>query len=231
MKRKIQLSLISLMLVMGLSLGPVNRAEAIPLAAILEIIKQGVKKVIKAIDLKIQRLQNQTIWLQNAQKVLENAMTKLELEGIGNWSEKQRAQYGGLFDELWKVKQVLSQYQRVRDMAQKQAAIVREYQKAWQVLSQSTLLTTAERDAMAATYANILEESVQNLQHLTDVLTAYSIQMGDAERLEIIYRTDKKVQENLNELRSFNSRNFQVLRAREYYPSSNAPIKSLYDLD
>ncbi|AGA80306.1 hypothetical protein [Echinicola vietnamensis] len=230
MKRNIQLSIGTCTLVLGLSLAPLNRAEAIPLAAVLEIIKQGVKKVIKAIDLKIQRLQNQTIWLQNAQKVLENAMTKLELEGIGNWSEKQREQYGGLFDELWKVKQVLSQFQRVRDIAQKQAAIVGEYQKAWKVLSRSTLLTTSERDAMAAAYTNILEQSVQNLQHLTDVLTAYSIQMGDAERLEIIYRTDKKVQENLNELRSFNRRNFQVLRAREYYPQANAPIKSLYDL-
>ncbi|RZJ37490.1 MAG: conjugal transfer protein TraI, partial [Chryseobacterium sp.] len=36
--------------------------------AVLEVIKAGVKKVIKAVDLKVQRLQNETIWLQNAQK-------------------------------------------------------------------------------------------------------------------------------------------------------------------
>ena len=35
---------------------------------IIEVIKAGVKKVIKAVDLKIQRLQNKTIWLQNAQR-------------------------------------------------------------------------------------------------------------------------------------------------------------------
>ena len=39
---------------------------------VLEIIKEGITKVIVAVDLKIQRLQNETIWLQNAQKVLEN---------------------------------------------------------------------------------------------------------------------------------------------------------------
>ncbi len=33
--------------------------------AVVEVIKAGVKKVIKAVDLKIQRLQNETIWLQN----------------------------------------------------------------------------------------------------------------------------------------------------------------------
>jgi hypothetical protein len=40
---------------------------------IYDIIKAAVKKVIMAVDLKIQRLQNKTIWLQNAQKRLENA--------------------------------------------------------------------------------------------------------------------------------------------------------------
>ena len=45
---------------------------------ILEVIQAGIKKAIKAVDLKIQRLQNKTIWLQNAQKVLENKMSKLK---------------------------------------------------------------------------------------------------------------------------------------------------------
>ena len=40
-----------------------------------EVIKLTVTKVIKAIDLKVQRMQNQTIWLQNAQKVLENQLS------------------------------------------------------------------------------------------------------------------------------------------------------------
>jgi hypothetical protein len=30
---------------------------------LMEIIRQGIKKVIKAMDLKLQRLQNQTLWL------------------------------------------------------------------------------------------------------------------------------------------------------------------------
>jgi glutamate racemase len=60
---------------------------------VLEIIKAGVTKAIKAVDLKIQRLQNKTIWLQNAQKTMENAMSKLKLTEIGDWVEKQRKLY------------------------------------------------------------------------------------------------------------------------------------------
>ena len=56
--------LIIIGIVLSISIAPVQHTNAqIP---ILEIIKAAVKKVIKAVDLKIQRLQNKTIWLQNA---------------------------------------------------------------------------------------------------------------------------------------------------------------------
>ena len=70
------------------SVYPVQQAAAqIP---ILEIIKAGVKKVIRAVDLQIQRLQNKTVWLQNAQKVLENKMAALKLTEISDWAAKQK---------------------------------------------------------------------------------------------------------------------------------------------
>ena len=68
---------------------------------ITEVIRQGIVKVIRAIDLKIQRLQNETIWLQNAQKTLENTMSKLKLDEISDWVERQRKLYGDYFQELW----------------------------------------------------------------------------------------------------------------------------------
>src|SRR5437763_10954950 len=81
--------------------------------AIAEVIKAGIKKAIKAVDLKIQRLQTKTIWLQNAQKVIENAMAKVHLEEISGWAEKQRALYDNYYSELWKVKSIISYYDRV----------------------------------------------------------------------------------------------------------------------
>jgi hypothetical protein len=49
-----------------ISFASTNKVQA--QTGILEIIKAGIVKVIKAVDLKIQRLQTKTIWLQNAQK-------------------------------------------------------------------------------------------------------------------------------------------------------------------
>ncbi|MBS1577424.1 MAG: conjugal transfer protein TraI, partial [Bacteroidetes bacterium] len=91
-----------LLAIVGLSLCcilmPVQKSQAqIP---ILEIIKAAVKKVIIAVDLQVQRLQNKTIWLQNAQKTLENTMSKMHLDDISGWVEKQRKLYADYFEEL-----------------------------------------------------------------------------------------------------------------------------------
>ena len=67
-----------------------NTNAQLPIA---QIIKEGIKKVIVAVDLKIQRLQTKTIWLQNAQKVVENKMSKLKLKEISDWVQKQKDLY------------------------------------------------------------------------------------------------------------------------------------------
>src|SRR5258705_13667901 len=84
------------------------KADSQELPDIFSIIKAGVKKAIVAIDLKIQRLQNKTIWLQNAEKILENKMSELKLTEISDWVNKQRDLYANYFDELWKVKNVVA---------------------------------------------------------------------------------------------------------------------------
>src|ERR1044071_1629547 len=81
------------------SIVPTQEAKA--QVVVLEVIKQGVKKAIKAVDLMVQRLQNKTIWLQNAQKVLENKLSEFKLSEIAQWTEKQRKLYKQYYDELW----------------------------------------------------------------------------------------------------------------------------------
>src|SRR5215207_2759573 len=103
--------LMSLGLLAGWVVVPVQTRAQLPIA---EIIKSAVTKVIKAVDLKVQRLQNKTIWLQNAQKTLENKMSELKLAEISDWVQKQRKLYDEYFQELWQVKSALSYYKRVK---------------------------------------------------------------------------------------------------------------------
>src|SRR6188768_3003943 len=207
---------------------PMQNANAqIP---IMEIIKQAVTKVIVAVDLKIQRLQNKTIWLQNAQKVLENKMSELKLTEISDWVEKQRAQYANYFDELWRIKTALAYYQRVKDIIEKQLQLVSEYKAAWALFKQDKNFTVDELDHMQQVYSGMMDESIKNLDQLSLVINSFVTQMSDAKRMEIINEVDNKLDENLSDLREFNNQNKVVSLRRAAEKGEIETVKKLYGL-
>ena len=207
---------------------PVQNANAqIP---IMEIIKQAITKVIVAVDLKIQRLQNKTIWLQNAQKVLENKMSELKLTEISDWVEKQRAQYANYFDELWRIKAALAYYQRVKDIIEKQLQLVKEYKAAWALFKQDKNFTVDELDYMQQVYNGMMDESIKNLDQLSLVINAFVTQMSDAKRMEIINEVDHNLDENLNDLREFNNQNKMMSLQRASEKGDIETLRKLYGL-
>jgi hypothetical protein len=216
------------LLVMCCVILPIKRSNAqIP---VLEIIKQGITKVIKAVDLKIQRLQNETIWLQNAQKVLENKMSELRLTEISDWVEKQRTLYAKYFDELWRVKAALSYYYKVKGIIGKQAQLVDEYKAAWALFKQDKNFTTDEVNYMQQVYSGIMEESIKNLDQLFLVINAFATQMSDAKRLEIVTEVDMRLDENIGDLREFNIQNKMISLQRASEKGEIETVKRLYGL-
>lgn len=196
------------LLLLMLTVRPVPSTQAqIP---VLEIIKAGVKKAITALDLKIQRLQNKTIWLQNAQKVLENQLSKLRLTEIADWTNRQKDLYGKYYEELRKVKSAISYYQRIKTITQKQLALVSEYKKAFNQFRQDSHFTPLEINYMGEVYSGILEASLKNLDQIIMVTSSFKMQMSDAKRLEIINAAADKLDENYSDLRQFNNQNIRV---------------------
>lgn len=199
-------------------------------AQVLEVIKAGITKVIKAVDLKIQRLQNETIWLQSAQKTLENAMSKLKLTEISWWVDKQKNLYADYFDELWKIKSAVSSYQRVRGIINSQVQLVNEYSRAFSLSRQDKYFTTAELDYMAQVYSGILNESLKNIEQLQLVISAYATQMSDAKRLEIIHTASDNMEQHLADLRQFNQDNIKTSLQRAKEKNDIDVVKKLYGI-
>ncbi|MDR7132663.1 uncharacterized protein YeeX (DUF496 family) [Algoriphagus sp. 4150] len=210
---------------------PPRRTEAAAPMAILEIIKAGVKKVIVAMDLKIQRQQNKVIWLQNAQKVLENTMSKLKLNEISDWTEKQRELYEKYFDELQQVKSAISGFQRVRDITKKQTLIVTEYQKVWAVIQQDSHFTAAEKEYMATVYSGLLAVTVENLDQLSLLVKSFTLQMSDGERLTLLNEAADSVDQNYRDLKAFNRSNGQLSLQRAKSSNEIFLIQNLYGLN
>ncbi|WP_235964487.1 conjugal transfer protein TraI [Pedobacter gandavensis] len=199
--------------------------------AVMEVIKAGVKKVIKAVDLKIQRLQNETIWLQNAQKVLENQLSKLKLTEIADWTEKQKNLYSQYYDELWKIKSAIAYYKRIKDLTVKQVAIVDEYKWAWNLFKQDKHFNVDELNYMEKVYKGILEESINNLDQILLVISSLKTQMSDAERLIIINKAADQMDANYTDLKKFNSQNISTSIQRANSLDETARLKEIYGIE
>lgn len=221
--------LLLILAITGLAtMAPVQQAKAqIP---IVDIIKNAIKKVIKAIDLQIQKQQNKVIWLQNAQKTLENTMSKLKLDEITDWVDKQKELYKGYYDELRKVKAVISYYRRIKDITEKQVHLVNEYKRAWGLFQQDKHFTPDEISYMGDVYSGILDESIKNMDQVFLVINSFQTQMSDAKRLELINEASDRVDVNYNDLKAFNQQGILLSLQRAKAQNDVDVTKKLYGI-
>ncbi|HUC79477.1 MAG TPA: hypothetical protein VMR70_01120 [Flavisolibacter sp.] len=197
---------------------------------VLQVIAQAVKKVIKAIDLKIQRLQNKTIWLQNAQKTLENKMQELKLGEISDWVEKQRKLYADYYEELWKVKAAIGYYSKVKGIMDKQLLMLREYKKAIALFKRDEHFSSQDIAYMEQVYAGMLNQSVKHLDELGILITSFATQMSDGKRLELIRQIEGRMDGMLTDLRKFNQQNIRLSLQRARDVKEVEVVKSLYGI-
>lgn len=226
MKTKITACLICLLLI-STPARPAEKTAALP---ILEIVKAVTKKVIKAIDLRIQKLQNKTIWLQNAQKQVENVLSKLKLDEISDWTQKQKDLYKGYYEELAKVKSIITYYQRIKEITKKQTRLVEEYERAWNLFKRDTHFKESEIAYMERVYTGILEESVKNIDQIFLILDSFTTQMSDLKRLEIINKAADQIDANYDDLTLFNRQNMLLSLQRAKTEADADHVKEFYGI-
>ncbi|WP_417367365.1 conjugal transfer protein TraI [Flavobacterium beibuense] len=182
-------------------------------------------------DLKIQRLQNKTIWLQNAQQEIENTLSKLKLEDISGWAQRQRDLYRDYYEELQKVKHVISYYQRIRDVTQKQATLLVSYQQVWPLLVQGGHFNEEELSYMQQVYNGILAESLSNMDDILGILESFTTSMSDAQRLELINSAAAKVEVNYLDLLRFNRENLLLQLQRSKTQQDTDAMRRLHGIN
>ena len=224
MKKYVTIIAISLTTVFTIM--PTQRSQAI----VWVVIKEALKAVILAIDAQVQRLQNKTIALQNAQKAVENALSKLKLKEISEWGKKQKELYDKYYKELWNVKNAISTYKKVKGIIKNQSEMVAEYKKAFSLFKKDKHFTADELEYMTQVYSGILEESLKNIDGLLLAINAFATQMTDAERLVIIEQVAQNIDENISDLRRFNHSNILISVQRSKDAHEIAVIKALYGI-
>lgn len=226
MKRK-YLFILLLSCSLSLSTG-ILRAQIIPG---IGNITGLINRAIKAIDLKIQRMQNKTIGLQNAQKVIENAMTKLHLKDIAGWAQRQKDLYARYFQQLGRLKAVLSTYWKVKEIIKRQILLVSEYNQAWGRLKNDPHFSATELEQMYRIYSGIIKASLQSLDQLTIACSVVTTQMSDGKRMQLITKAGTYIEQNLADLRSFNNRNVRLSLARAIDLADAVITRKIYGME
>lgn len=120
-------------------------------------------------------------------------------------------------DALLQVSPTVRNYKRVGDIIEFQIQIVQGTGRHRNKLHSSGLFSDQEMGYFSGIYDTILEESLQDLEELTAILTAGTMRMSDEERLAAIDRLYLSMQDKLLFVRDFNSQTaiLAMQRAKE----------------
>lgn len=206
-----------------------DRSQA-QVTEVISLVQTAIKKVITALDLEVQKLQEQTLVLQDAQKQVENIMHETDLNDITSWVSQEKSLFSEYYQELWTIKQAISTYQKVKDIISKQEQIVSDYKTAYSLLKQDPHFGQTEIMNMYNVYSGILNQSVNNLKQLTMVITSFVTQMDDSHRLKIIDDVGSRVDQNYTDLHRFTQQNVTLSLERAHDENDAAEIRALYGI-
>lgn len=136
--------------------------------------------------------------------------------------------HSAFLNSLMAISPVVRQYGRVADIIEDQAEIVTEYQNAWKEANASGHFTASELVYLNSVFSSLLTQSVDNLTNLTNILTANTLRMNDAERLQAIDHIYGDTQSKLSFLRSFDSQVMSLSMERQQEQNELQNLKNYY---
>jgi hypothetical protein len=161
-----------------------------------------IAKIITAIDLQVQKLQNQTIWLQQAQQVAENELSKTKLGEIQQWQDRQRSLYADYFQELRTVKNVIKSLPQVKQILKMQTQVVEEYSRF------------AKQPNQQATFDELLDLSKDILQSLQELTSDGNLTMKDGDRTMYLCTLREAMGDCLDSIRYLNKQQVKITASK-----------------
>ena len=199
-------------------------------AAQIEIIQEAIKAAIEAVDLGVKKLQTETILLQDAQRVADNIMQQTDLHEIEGWVSAHRDLYAGWLSDLWKVKQALAGYERIRTIISREERMIQEAQEATSTFQRDPHFSAAELATIERLYNQLLQASVMDIGQLTTVITSLVTSMDDGSRLNRIDAAGQHIDQQSASMRDYTEQVLLLSLQRSKDAADLATVKALYGL-
>src|SRR5690606_12227343 len=183
---------------------------------------------IQQLLLNVEKLSQLKKILSNMKKgyqILSTGYNTIEDLSKGNFNLHKT-----FLDGLLEVSPEVREYKKIAFIIHYQVILVDEYKSAYARFKQDGNFSAEELDYLASVYDKLFEQSLNNLNDLTTVITAGKLRMSDDERLQAIDSIYWDMQDKLLFLRHFNNNTtiLAVQRARDN--NDVRTIKEIYGL-
>ena len=185
---------------------------------------QEVQQLLLNVE-KLAQLRQILSDMKKGYQIVSTGYTAIRDVSRGNFSLHQ-----AYLDDLLHVSPAVRKYKKVAEIIRYQVMLVEEYKKAYSRFRQDGNFSPQELDYLARVYGNLFQQSLDNLDALTSVMTASQLRMSDDERLQAIDGIFLEMQDKLLFLRHFNNSTtvLAVQRARE--KNDAATVRGIYGI-
>lgn len=155
-------------------------------------------------------------------------------QGYGSISQLSKGNFdlhSVYLNGLLSINPTVKNYGRVAEIITQQASLLSEYKSSYKQFRQSGTFSANELSYMSDVYTQLVTQSLENLDELTNVLTAGKLRMSDDERMRAIDRIYASSSDKLQFLRHFNRQGVILSLQRSKEIGDTHTLKQLYGIN
>jgi hypothetical protein len=205
---------------------------------IIIVFLVGIVKTnrVNAQSQEIQQLVLDIEKLTQLKGILSDMKTGYQIyqQGYGSISQLSKGNFdlhSVYLNGLLSITPAVKNYGRIAEIISQQASLITEYKSSYKQFNQSGSFTASELNYMSSVYTQLVNQSLQNLDELTNVLTAGKLRMTDDERMRAIDRIYASSSDKLQFLRHFNRQGILLSIQRSKEKGDARTLKQLYGIN
>ena len=132
---------------------------------------------------------------------------------------------------LMAISPAVRNYGRVAEILMMEASLISEYKRESSLFRKSGSFSASELSYMSEVYTRLVSQTLDNIEELTNVITANKLRMSDAERIKAIDRIYGSSSDKLQFLRSFNNQGVLLSLQRSKDIANTQTLRQLYGLN
>ena len=196
----------------------------------------GIAKKSEAQAQEMQQLILDIEKLTQLKGILTDMKTGYQIytQGYGSISQLSKGNFdlhSVYLNSLLSISPTVRNYGRIAEIITQQASLISEYKSSYKQFRQSGTFSASELSYMSDVYTQLVTQSLENLDELTNVLTAGKLRMSDDERMRAIDRIYGSSSEKLQFLRHFNRQGVVLSLQRSKEIGDTQTLKQLYGIN